>query len=431
MSVVVSIEELGQGRKQLRIAVPTPAVEAETDRVAREFRQRVRLPGFRQGKVPLEIVRRRFQKDIEREVVDRLVPRYWRQAQAESNLEPLLPPRLEEIDLQPDALSFVATVEIRPEIEIGDLGGFRLPDPPVEATAEEVEKALEDLRRDVADRVPVERPAVGGDLVTAHLTEVSAAGEPAGEAQVVTVEIGDPRVWEELTLAVTGLAPGQEARFTRREGEGEAAPERHFRVKATAVKERQLPPLDETLPARLGDFADLEAVREEIRRGIRRAKADDRRRQRERAVLEQLRERHPVTLPSGVVDHEIEHLLQEYAEGLARQGVDVERSALDWQSLAAEVRPQAERRVHSRLLLDAVVAREGLGVSESEFEAALATLARGQGRPAAAVRQALHEQGRLGELRRQLEREKALRRLLGEETAEPAGETEPQPTGKG
>ena len=88
MSVVLSLQDVGPCRKQLKVEVPAPAVEAETQRVVRDYGQKVRLPGFRQGKVPSELVRRRFAKEIDQEVKERLLPRYWKQAQAESSIEP-------------------------------------------------------------------------------------------------------------------------------------------------------------------------------------------------------------------------------------------------------------------------------------------------------------------------------------------------------
>ncbi|HVR12077.1 MAG TPA: trigger factor, partial [Thermoanaerobaculia bacterium] len=182
MSVVLSTKDVGPWRKQLTVEVPAPAVEAETERVVRELGQRVRLPGFRRGKVPAELVRRRFAKDIEREVIDRLVPRYWRQAQAESEIEPLLPPSVEEVgDFEPGGpLTFVATVETRPRVELGNLGDFHLPDPQVEPGELDVDKALDDLRMRFGEWVPVERPAARGDLVNAQITELPLAAGGAG-----------------------------------------------------------------------------------------------------------------------------------------------------------------------------------------------------------------------------------------------------------
>jgi trigger factor len=416
MSVVVSVEDTGPCRKQLKIEVPAPAVDAELRRVAEEYGRKARIPGFRRGKVPADLVRRRFREEIEREVVERLVPRYWRQAQAESRIDPLLPPQVGDVELQPGApLTFVATVETRPEIELRNTRDFELPEMSTEPAEEEVEKALADLRADLADWRPVDRPAARGDRVTGTLSTLPAA---EGEApQPVHVEVGDPAVWEELTLAATGLAPAQATEFERREGE--EGPARRYRLQVAEVSERSLPPLDDTLASRVGRFEDLAALRAEIVRQLQGAKRGERRRRREQAVLTQLRDRHPLELPHGVVEHEQERLVHDYAEGLARRGVDVEKSGIDWRGLAGEMKPHAERRVHDRILLDAVAEREGVAVGEEEFEAALAAIARAEGRTAPEVRQALDQAGRLGALRAQLRRDKTLGRLLGEESTGP------------
>lgn len=429
MSVVVSVQDLGPCRKQLTIAVPAPAVEAETERVLQEYGKKVRIPGFRKGKVPSELVRRRFQKDIEHEVVERLLPRYWRQAQAESEIDPLLPPEVERVEeLRPgESLTFVASVDTRPAIELRNLTDFALPSPEVEPGEVEIEEAMDELRRAAGAWVPVERPAARGDLVSTRIAELTGGGdggdrgdgEEAAPEQLLEIEVGNPQVWEELSLALTGLAAGQETRFTRREAhetpEGRHEHERRFRVHAEAVKEREPAPLDDELATRVSaDFKTLPELRQAVVRRLRAQKEEQRREARQKALLDQLRERHPVELPQRVVDQEVEKLLNEYAEGLARQGVDLERSQIDWQELAGGMRPLAERRVHARLILDAVAEAEGIEVDETEFESTLAALARAQGSSTPALRKTLDEQGRLSTFRSQLRRDKAIRHLLGE-----------------
>src|SRR3954465_3303801 len=161
MSVVVSLQDVGPCRKQLTVEVPAPAVEAETQRVVAEYGNRVRIPGFRKGKVPTKLVRQRYAKDIEREVVERLLPRYWRQAQAESSIDPLLPPEVDEVkELQPgEPLTFVATVETRPQIALGNTRDFDLPDPEVDPGTMEIEETIENIRKQTAEWVTVDRPA--------------------------------------------------------------------------------------------------------------------------------------------------------------------------------------------------------------------------------------------------------------------------------
>jgi trigger factor len=431
MSVVVSIEDVGPCKKQVKVEVPAPEVQAEIDRVVREYGQRVKIPGFRKGKVPQELVRRRYQKDIDQEVVERLLPKYWQKAQSESAIDPLLPPEVDEVeDLTPGSpLTFTASVEARPQIELRNITDWNLPDPPVDPGTMDIDDTLEDLRKQVSEWVPVERPAAQGDLVAAEIFETQHDGTE-GPAQQVEVEVGDKRVWEELSLALTGLTPGQETTFTHRvehapapdaEGEGGHAHEHRFRVKAQAVKERDLPAMDDAFAAKVNpEFKSFDELREAVVGRLRSGKENDRREQRHKALLDQLRERHPLELPAGVVRQEVEHLVRDYAESMARQGVDPSKAGLDWQRVGEEMTPLAERRVHSRLLLDAIAEAESVTVSEPEFEAALALLARAQNTSTSQLRRSLDESGRLENLRAQLRRDKAVRRLLGEDSEAPA-----------
>ena len=418
MSVVLSVEDVGPCRKQLKIEVPGPAVAAETERVVGEYRKRARLPGFRVGKVPTNIVRSRFKKEIEQDVVERLVPRYWHQAEAEQKLDPLLPPELGEVDLNlGESMTFTATVETRPEISLGNYQDVPLPDPSTEATSEEVDKQLEDLRRRAGEWKKVERPAGRGDRVVAEVNE----GE--GEPQKTSFEVGNERVWEELSLAATGLAPGQSSTFRRRAGEGEEAKE--YKAKVESVEELELAPLDDELAKKVSKFQTLPELRSAVETMIADAKKRERARQRENALLQALRERHPLQLPEGVVQQEMETMVREYAHQLAHQGVDLEKAEIDWGALGERARPDAERIVHSRLLLDAIAEAESIAVSEERLEALLAEIARERKSTPLAVRRDLDSSGRLASLRRQLRRQATVRHLLGEDAGLESGLAEP------
>lgn len=430
MSVVVSLQDVGPCRKQLTVEVPAPAVEAEEQRIVKEYGARARIPGFRAGKVPARIVRQRFAEEIEREVVERLLPRYWHQAQAEASIDPLMPPEVEEVkERQPgEPLTFVAVVETRPQIELRNTRDFDLPSPSTEPGEMEIDDAVEDLRKRIAEWVPTERAAARGDMVSAELTRLSgahgeeASGEP--ETDTVNVEVGDERVWEELTLALSGLSAGQETTFTRRhehpaeeEGGAPVVHEEKFRVRVQAVQERDLPSLDDDFAAKISpEFKTLGELRDAIARRLRQNKVEQRREQRERALLEQLRERHPLELPQGVVRREVESLVNDYAQSLAQRGVDVEKVQMDWNRVATDMMPLAERRVHARLLLDAIADKDSLQVGEEEFERALAVLARAQNTSTPQLRRALDEDGRLTSFRSQLRRDKTIRHLLGDDT---------------
>jgi trigger factor len=441
MSVVVSLQDVGPCRKQLTVEVPAPAVEAEMQRVVAEYGNRAKIPGFRKGKVPAKLVRQRFSKDIEREVVERLLPRYWRQAEAESSIEPLLPPEVDEVkELQPgEPLTFVATVETRPQIDLRNIKDFDLPNPSTEPGTVEVEDTLEELRRQVSEWVPVQRSITRGDLAEVEITTLSGAHGEGGEegaephTDKISVEVGDPKVWEELSLALTGLSAGQETTFTRRhehdapeEGGEKIVHEQTFRVKVDTVKERDLLPLDDELAKKISpDFSTLDDLKEAVTKRHRYNKIEQRNEARNRALLDQLRERHPLELPQGVLRKEIEGMVQSYAESLAQRGVNLDETQIDWNAVANDMMPHAERRVHARLILDAVSDAEKIELSEEEFERALAMVARAQNTSTPALRRALDEEGRLANFRSQLRRDKTIRHLLGEgpeNVAEPGTE---------
>jgi trigger factor len=436
MSVVLSVEDVGPCRKQLKVEVPAPAVEAETQRVVHDYGQKVRLPGFRQGKVPAELVRRRFAREIDQEVKERLLPRYWRQAQAESSIEPLLPPEVDEVsDLAPGApLTFTATVETRPQIELRDTASFNLPDPEVDPGTMEIEETIENIRKQMSEWVTVDRPASRGDQVSLDVTTLGSAEHPEERTDSIQIEVGDPQVWEEMSLAVQGMSAGQETTFERRHehpaAEEGGAPEVHeqrFRLRVKEVKERDLPPLDDAFAARVNaEFSTFEGLREAVVKRLQQQKGEARRDARQQALLDQLRERHPMDLPQGVVRREVEGMVQEYAENLSRRGVDVEKAHLDWNRIAEEMAPLAEKRVHARLLLDAVADDRELAVTEEEFERTLAMLARAQGVSTPVLRRKLDEDGRLTSLRGQMRRDKTIRALLGEPDEAAAGAAEAQ-----
>ncbi len=414
MSVVVGYEEIGPCRKKLTIEVPATAVTAEIGRVIGDYRRRIRIPGFRRGKVPVRLLRQRFREEIEHEVAERLVPRYWNQAQAEKNLDPLLPPSFEQIEIEEgEALTLVAKVETRPEIELGELAAFDLPSDRTEPLDEEVDAALDDLRAQVADWAPVERAAASGDRVIAELKPVGDGEADGEESRKIHVELGAEGLDEELELALSGLAAGQGTDYEGALGGGES---RRYRIEVSEVQERELPELDDALAEKVGGFEDVEELRRAMTVNLRQSREREARQRREKAVLEQLRGRYALELPEGVVQREAEEMVEQHAQQLVRQGVDLEKAEIDWPAHVDAVRPEAQRRVHDRLLLDAIAKAEGIRLDESEFERFLAEVASHQGVSTVELRQQLGQTGRIEALRSQLLRQQTLRHLIEGET---------------
>ena len=430
MSVVTAFEDVGPCQKKLTIEVPAPAVDAEWGRVVGKLRRELQLPGFRKGKVPVGILRQRFGDDIRQEVLDALLPRYWRQAQAEKNLDPLLPPKVEDLELeQGKPMSFVASVEVRPEIEIGEIGELDLPEEDTSATDEDVEEALLDLRRQHATWHEVDRAAAVGDLVMGQMVPVGAEDDEEAKPRPIYLEVGGQGVDEELSLALTGLKPGGSTEYTHKiEAEGETK-EEVFRIEAETVKEQELPAMDDELAGRFG-LESVEKLEEAVRERIAAGKADALGKRREQALLEQLRQRYPLDLPAGVVQHEGEQMVQRNLEQMSARGQQADLESMDWGKILDDVRPHAERRVHEQLLLDAIAAHQELRLDEQEFETFLHHAAQHQGTNSLALRQRLAENGQIEDIRAQLLRGQVVRQLLGDGPEEAEGEAEGETEGE-
>ena len=433
MSVVIQYEEAGPWRKKLTIEVPAPAVEAETGRVVKELIRTIDLPGFRRGKVPASLIHKRFFGEIEHRVTEKLVPRYWHQAEAEKNIDALTQPQVDEVNFEPGAaMTFVAIVETRPQIELGNVDEFELPEVDGEPTEDEVNQMINDVRRRHATWTTVDRPAAMGDVVKGQVFEVGATSDgddgdgddgDGGEAgadgpagQPLRAEIGGQGIDEELSLALTGLKAGQQATFKRAvpagaAGDGEESREQEYRIEVESVEEEDLPDFDEEFAKKMG-VESTDQITEGVTGQMRQMKQQEARQQRETALLDQLREAYPLELPEGVVDQEMERLLHEQASRLSAQGIDLEAAGLDWQGLAESMRPEAQKRVHNSLLLDAIGKKKGIKLDESEFERVLGSIAREQKKSSLTVRQELDAAGRLGLLRADILERQVLRQLV-------------------
>ncbi|MEM6454529.1 MAG: trigger factor, partial [Acidobacteriota bacterium] len=353
MSVVLSIEDLGPSQKQLTIEVPQPAVEAEIGRVVQEYGRRVNLPGFRKGKVPAILIRKRFADEVQREVLDRLIPRYWHQAQAEKGLEPLLAPDITDLTYESGKpMTFVASVDVRPPIALGDLDSFDLPEINAEIEDHEIDDFVEQMQRQHGELQPVERAAEGGDY--ARVTRVALTESGEGDPQTFQVELGDERYGEEISDAVIGLSAGESEEYSQTvtvestdevdttevaaddagadsddendgdesdgDGDGdEKTVELRYRVTLDEVRAMALPEVDDAFASRFG-LADVDALHTQVREHLTEEKTREQKRDRERTLLEQLRERHPVELPRRVVEHENESLVRDYLSNLEQRG---------------------------------------------------------------------------------------------------------------
>ncbi|MGA8532650.1 MAG: trigger factor [Candidatus Tumulicola sp.] len=386
---------------ELEIPIGSDEMAAAEHRAFGALVKNVRLAGFRQGKVPRKIFEQNYGSDaITQRAVDEVVPEVYAKALREHDLAPVARPKvevLEESDGRPTRVK--ATVEVRPEIVLQNYKGMPLDRPPVIVTDADVERSLETLAKERATVVPVERPAQLGDVVTIDY-EGKIDGEPfeGGSASGEVTELSDGRFIPGFVSGIVGMTAGEskevEARFPDNYPQSElAGKDAVFAVTLHDVKRFELPPIDDAFATSVSRNANLGELRADVRRRLETIAASRERRAIANALLDALLRQHDFPLPPTMIDAEVNHLVDDAAAGAARSGSTFEQylAAIgkSEEELRAAYRPNAEMRVKTTLLVEAIAKAENVVATPGDVAEELEALARQYGQPVAKVRKAL------------------------------------------
>jgi trigger factor len=422
----VDIEEMGACKRRLQVEetpeVVTKAWEQAFDRVQRE----ARLPGFRKGKVPRSMIKLHFADDVRQEVARRLIPDVYRQALAETRIEPVEEPDLQEVTLEENAaLKFAAVVEVKPAITLGAYTGLAVEHAAKPFAESEVDEALSALQEQHAEYRAVERAADPGDLAIIDYTLTPEGMDPRSESDYGFV-IGSGSVLPEMEEAVIGLTAGASRQTRVRFADdhrnetlrGKAA---DATVTVKEVKEKVLPALDDDFAKSVGgSFETLDALKEEVRKGLQARRDAENRHALETAVLDAVLANHTFEVPEALVLRQVGHQIEHAREHMRRQGVDPDRVPWDYKKLLEDLRPGAEKAVKRALLLEAIAEKEGLQAGDADVDAEVERVAQASQRPAPAVRRMLEQSGDLPGIRHTLGERKTVDFLIEKNQANPA-----------
>jgi trigger factor len=398
------------GAKNLRVEVPLEHVRAAEDKVTALYTSRVRLPGFRKGKAPRDLVRRRFNDAIREEVIRDLVSRSWRAAVEQEQLKPIADPRIRDLKFEAGSpVSFELLVEVKPDIALARLGGFALQRRTAPVTDEMVRAQVEELRRAKAPWLPVTGTPATGDLVQVTLATIESDGSLKDEKRYELV-LGQGQAIPDVEARIAALEVGATTEADVRLPDdfpdaSKRGQQRRVRITLHEAKRQTLPDVDDAFAREIGDFesvADLErAVRQDLEAAAARDADADVRRQ----LLEQLVAANNVQAPRPLV----ERLLATYA-----QGYQIPDDQLD--RFVQEFRPIAEAQVKRDLVLDQVVESHGLKATEEELDARIADLARRRKTDPGQLYASLQKAGRLRDIERTITEAKAFAFLLQQST---------------
>ncbi len=414
----VEVEQIEGCKRRLAVEAPAEVVQQEWERAYGRVQKQARLPGFRKGHVPRSLVKVHFAADVRREVAEHLIPDVWRQAISEARIEPVDEPDLQDVKLEEGApLSFVAVVEVKPEIVLAEYKTVEVEHAPKPVTADEVNAALEHMREQQAQFHVAERPAALGDLLVVDYTLAIEGLEPSSQTGYEFI-VGDKAVLPELDEAVVGMRAGEERQVPFRFADDHRREELRGKsgaatVKVVEVKEKALPALDDELAKSLGEFETLTALRAEVLKQLEaRRELDDKRELQEKVVAAVIA-KHEFGVPDALVMRQVAHQIEHARESLRRQGIDPDHMPWDYNKMIAELRPAAEKAVRRTLLLEAIAEREGIAPSDAEVEVEIEKIAQASQRPAPAIRRMMEKSGDLDVLRRGLRDRMTLDALVG------------------
>jgi trigger factor len=414
-------------KREIQIEIPVEDVTRQTDSLIQKYQKVARIPGFRRGHVPASIIRQRFSEEIKTDMVEALIPRFFRQEAERLSLHPVSQPRVTDLHLHDgEPLRFKAAFEVLPEIKLQGYKELRADKPEIAVSEADVEQALSDLRERHASFNPVEgRPLADGDFAQVSLDGHPKSGESetgAGKSSEgqpvhmdeVLVEIAGGNTMPEFTEHLRGTSAGDERTFDVSYPEDTqdkrlAGKTFSYAVKVQAIKQKSLPELNDEFAKQLGEFQTVDDVRKAIRENI----ESERRHEAEHAAKEklvgELIQRNDFEVPDSLIEQQIDIRLERGLRALAAQGLTAEQmKKMDLNRLRAGQREQAIHDVRAALLLERVAEEENVQVSDEELNQELEALARQSKQTSEAVRARLTRDGGLDRIRTRIRNEKTL-----------------------
>jgi trigger factor len=412
MDIEISTKKSEGSERLLQVTVPVETVRAAEDKTARRYASQARLPGFRPGKAPAAMVKKRFADAIRQEVIESLVQDAYKEVLERENLKPIAQPHVHDLKFDEGApLTFELHVEVRPEIELPRVNGFRVKRPAATVTDEQVREQIEQIRDQRATWAPAEDRPAPGDQVTVLLSTADETGTiPEGKEYRLVLGSGQaiPGI-EELIMEAT---PGQTVERPVKwpddfPDEEQRSKTKTVRVTLTDVKRKTVPELDDALAREVGDFDSLDALTAAVRGDLERHVE----REAESSVRQHLLDEIIGANPFEVPQTWVRQLTDAYAQ--AYQVPEDER-----ERFAEEFRPMAERQVRRDMVIDTIAQREGLAATEAEIDDRVAETARKRNADPGQVYASLQKAGRLPEIERSVTEDKVFKWLLERNTVE-------------
>lgn len=433
-SLEVEVTDKGGLKRELAFEVPASVINSALDEAYDRIARSTRMPGFRPGKVPRQVIRSRFREQVQDDVLQRLVPDYYQQAVEQSGVEPVNRPEFGPLEInEGKALKVVAMVEVPPSVELAPYDGIELEAVDVEVTDRDIEVAHRSLQESMATLEPAAktRKAQEGDVAVIDF-EGRVDGEPfeGGRGEGYAVTLGEGRFIAGFEEQLVGHKAGEHFDITVTfpedyHSETLRGREAVFSVTLHEVKKKVLPDVDDSFASQVGDFENLGALNETLREQIRKKRLDDLRKVHRKQVYEKLCADNQFEAPESVVEAELDTLMDNHRRLIAFQGRTLEEAGFDEADARGRYLEDARAEARGQMVVAEIAKKEGITVSEEEFTEELTRIAQEYQRPVSDVEQAVRANpDEMRRLHRLLLKNKVLDALIGRATITVVGRKE-------
>jgi len=401
-------------RKALEFEIEAEVVDQEIDSRARAYARKVKIPGFRPGRIPPEVIKQRFRQQVLEDVAESLVNKVVHEELQGRGLRPLAAPKVTDLKIDANQpLTFRAVFETLPLVELPEYKGLEAKARSPQVTDEDVDRELRRLQEQAARFDPVEgRPVQEGDFALLDLTWKPVPAGKGGHDENALVEVGSTENHADLNATLLRMTPGETRtvciEYAEDDPKARGGRTVDYTVSLKAIKSKVLPEVDDELAKDLGDWGSLAELKDGLRSRL--LAAEERKVDREvkASLVDALLQRASLEVPEALVERHMNARTESTARGLLYQGIDPTRVGVDWREYRENQREDSVKAAKADILLDEVARREGIEVLDAELDAEVARLAERMSKSREAVRAKLEKEGELLALRARIREEKTL-----------------------
>jgi trigger factor len=402
-------------RRELELEIPAEEISKASEKVAKDFAKVARVPGFRPGKAPISLIKRRFAEDIKSEVLQNLVPVTVEKAVAEQKLSPVSQPQVDKLEFnEGQPVKFRASFDVLPEFTLANYKNLEIEMPEMNLTDEDVTKALAEMQQRAAAFTPVEGRAVQND----DFVQVKLHGTPEGggeplQAESVLCHVGAEETMEPFNENLRGANVGDHkdfdvnypADYPDAKLSGKLF---HYSVDVLGIKTKKLPEINDEFAKDVSDATSLDELKTKIRESLEHERDHRQKDLQREKVIGELVKLHDFPVPESLVEHQMDVRLERVVRSLAQQGVDPRAVNIDWVSLRRRQEDRAKEDVKAELVIDRIASEEKIDVTDEELDHEIKHMASHSGESAEAIRARLTKQGALDRMKAKLRSDKTI-----------------------